>query len=481
MYFENRTDEKDIDKILVDMLITNLGRNKQISVVSGQRLYDILKSLGKQDAAVVDRSTATEAAKQAGVKTMLLGSIWNVGGKLNVTGQLLDVESGAVINSDRLEASKAEEVFAVADRLTEKVGEWLRESPAAAFKIADATTDSYEAYRLYEQGMRHSYRFEHAEALECFRQAIRLDSTFAMAHFRLSRNLGWGALMSALPSKNLFLAREAIARAERHAGNLSDRDRGMIEGYATALRRDYDGAKKKWEALLLRFPEDKELLFASAVGSMIKGEQNEAIRSFEKAIEVDRSFSDAYNLLGYAYCTIGEYDKAIATIRTYIALIPDAENGYDSGCEVHMMAGRFDDAMKIAEEGLKHAPDWHASYDRQGQILLLKGEPDKAREKFTSRGKIEPGYRQTMDLRTSMSFAREGRMTEATILLHQLVERTRNAGEKLSELMARFYLARLLLEGDRLAEALKELEAVKELSREVRTDPANPWPLVCDY
>ena len=74
MYFENKTDEKDLDKILVDMLITNLGRNKAISVVSGQRLFDILKALGKQDATTIDKSTATEVAQRASVKTMLMAS-----------------------------------------------------------------------------------------------------------------------------------------------------------------------------------------------------------------------------------------------------------------------------------------------------------------------------------------------------------------------------------------------------------------------
>ena len=481
MYFENRTDEKDIDKILVDMLITNLGRNKQISVVSGQRLFDILKSLGKQDAAVVDRSTATEAAKLAGVRTMLLGSIWNVGGKLNVTGQLLEVESGEVINSDRLEASKADEVFAIADRLTERVGEWLKESPEAALNIADASTGSYDAYRLYEQGIRHSYRFEQAEARQCFMQAIQLDSTFAMAHYRLARNLGWGVLMSSLPSNNLSLARDAIANAERYGGNLSDRERGMIDGYATVLRRDYGPAQKKWKALLARFPEDKEVLFFCAVANGINREHRESIRNFEKAIEVDRSFSDAYNMLGYAYCTIGDYDKAIATIRTYMALIPDAENGYDSGCEVLMMAGRFDDAMKIAEEGLRRVPTWYYSYDRQAQILLLKGEPDKAREKFALCAKFDPESREAMDRRISLSFAREGRMREATTLLEHMVGQARNAGNALNEMMARFYLARLLQDANRIADALKELETVTVLSRIIRTDPSNPWPLICDY
>jgi tetratricopeptide (TPR) repeat protein/predicted Ser/Thr protein kinase len=481
MYFENRSGEKDLDRVLVDMLITNLGRNKQISVVSGQRLYDILKSLGKEDAATVDKSTATEAAKRAGVKTMLLGNIWNVGGKLNVTGQLLDVESGAVINSDRVEASKADEVFAIADRLTEKVGGWLAGSPGEALRIADATTESYDAYRFYEQGMRHIYRFEHADAWESFMEAIRLDSTFAMAHFRLSLSMGLGTTANLLPGTNLALARDHASKAQQYSGNLAMKEKGLIDVWDASLRRNYNTSEELLNALVRRHPDDKDVLWISALRSLLKGMDEKAAQTFEKAIEIDRSYSDAYNMLGYAYCATGQYEKAIATIRTYMALIPDTWNAYDSGWEIHTMAGKFDEALKIAEEGLKRVPDWYGSYYRQGETYLLMDEPGKAREKFAHVAEVDPSSRELTDRYTAMSFAFEGRSKEALDVLRRQVERVGGGGQRETERTARFYTARLLLEQNRVEDALRELEAVKVISREIRTDPSNPWPLVCDY
>ncbi|HSQ74638.1 MAG TPA: hypothetical protein VLT13_03735, partial [Bacteroidota bacterium] len=79
------------------------------------------------------------------------------------------------------------------------------------------------------------------------------------------------------------------------------------------------------------------------------------------------------------------------------------------------------------------------------------------------------------------SFAREGRMREAATLLEHRAGQARNAGDAFNEMMARFYLARLLQDAKRIADALKELERVTALSKEIRTDPANPWPLICDY
>ena len=63
MYFENRSDEPDLGKILVDMLTTNLSRYEDIDVVSSQRLFDILKITGKQDLEAIDKRVATDVAR----------------------------------------------------------------------------------------------------------------------------------------------------------------------------------------------------------------------------------------------------------------------------------------------------------------------------------------------------------------------------------------------------------------------------------
>jgi len=480
MYFENRTSEKDLDRVLVDMLITNLGRNKLITVVSAQRLFDVLKSLGKEDA-VVDRSTATEAAKLAGARTMLLGSIWEVGGKLSVTGQLLDVGSGAVINSDRVEASKAAEVFVVADRFTEKVNEWLRGTPSEPLRVVDATTASYDAYRSYEQGMRHVYRFEYPEAVKSFTEAVRLDSTFAIAHLRLSVAQGIFQLFNPFPAQSLALARESASRAERYAGSLSEREKGILNAWGAFVRRDYKALERTIEPLRVKFPDDKTILTFSAFSHWAQGERGEFVRAFERVIEIDPSHASAYNQLAYGYCRLGQHEKALAALRTYMALIPDAWNPYDSGCDIYMMAGKFDEALKIAEEGLKRVPSWTESFVRQAEVYTLMHEPEKARQKLSQLAALEPESREYVERRRSISYCFEGRMRESIDLLRSSAERARGKGEKTEELMSRFYLARMLQEENRIDDALKELETAKVLSRDVRPDPSNPWPVRCDY
>ncbi|MBI4810427.1 MAG: protein kinase, partial [Ignavibacteriales bacterium] len=418
MYFDNRSGEQDLDKLLVDMLITNLGRNKEVSVVSGQRLYDILKNFGKQDLTVIDKSTATDVAKQAGVQTMLLGSIWKVGGKFSILAQLLDVESGGVLNSDRVEAAaKAEEILQLADRLTEKVNVWLKVSPSEPLSVSEAMTKSYEAYRFYEKGMQSVYRFEYGDAAEYFAQAIKIDSTFAMAHFRLGMSLTIFQIFNLIPTQDLSRGRVFLEKAKQYAINLPEKDKKFIDATNAFAKRDFKISDALMKELVAEYPQEKEFLVLQSFAAWISDKYDETIRNLEKAIELDRSYADAYNQLAYTYAFIHNYDKAFSAISTYIALIPDAWNPYDSGCEVYEMAGKPYEALKLCEEGLKRVPHWYGSYTRQAYVYLSMGESEKAREKLRLCATLDSTYLTSLNRSVSSTLVFEGRIDEAVTIL----------------------------------------------------------------
>jgi len=156
MYFENRSGEQDLEKNIVALLTTNLSRYDELEVVSSQRLFDILKSIGKKDVEIIDRSVATEIATRAQVKTMLLGNIIKIGNKTRISTELCDVQTGSNIGSEYVESESLEDVFNMVDDLTEKVVSrlGLRSVGTAdqAIKIEDVTTSSYEAYNYFRRG-----------------------------------------------------------------------------------------------------------------------------------------------------------------------------------------------------------------------------------------------------------------------------------------------------------------------------------------
>ncbi|MBF8296082.1 MAG: Tetratricopeptide repeat protein [Bacteroidetes bacterium] len=479
LYFENKTGREDLDKMLVGLLNINLTRNRGLSVVSGQRLYDVLKTLGKQDAASIDKTTATEVAKRAGVRSMLVGTIWNVSGKVTALAELLDVESGSVLNSAHVEVPSADEVFTLADGITEKVNEWFKATPGETLRSSDAATSSYDAFKSYEKGMRHIYRFEYPEAIKSFEEAVRLDSTFALAHLRLGYCRGFPEVMDFFAGRNLELARQSLSRARNYDRNLSERDKRFVQAWEALLGRDFKTFVAVMRELAVEFPQDQEVALSLGLGCEWLGLFDEARVLFEKAIEFDRSYSDAYNFLAYVCAFTGRSDEAISAAKSYTALIPDAWNGYDSECEVYMMLGRYEEALRRADEGLRRFPEHLGFHGRRAQTYFLMGQPEKARAAI--KPWWESGRREAMAGYTSLSYLIEGRIKEATDVLRQAIERSRAKNDRENELQDQFSLAKMFLEQQKFEEAVKLLEIAKSLSEQVFKGEFNPWPVMCDY
>jgi tetratricopeptide (TPR) repeat protein len=59
-----------------------------------------------------------------------------------------------------------------------------------------------------------------------------------------------------------------------------------------------------------------------------------------------------YNILGYAYRQIENYDDAEKTFKKYTELIPDDPNPYDSYAELLMKRGRFDESITNYKKAL---------------------------------------------------------------------------------------------------------------------------------
>jgi tetratricopeptide (TPR) repeat protein len=93
---------------------------------------------------------------------------------------------------------RGSEVFGLVDELTQYVLSDLGLAPGpTAGGIAEVTSGSLEAHRLYTAGLEAHNNLRYADALELYQQAAEIDPSFAMAHFEmwlLGGSLGDGRL-----------------------------------------------------------------------------------------------------------------------------------------------------------------------------------------------------------------------------------------------------------------------------------------------
>ena len=84
----------------------------------------------------------------------------------------------------------------------------------------------------------------YAEAQEAFRRATELDTTFALAYYRLAMTLG--------PAPAL----EAMDHALRHGDRLAEHDRWAVEAAAAYFRGDHTLADQRTRQVLTVRPDD---------------------------------------------------------------------------------------------------------------------------------------------------------------------------------------------------------------------------------
>jgi len=147
MYFENLADPEDTErtgKMVTALLITDLSESEYLEVVSRQRLFDILRALGKDDLKVIDASVASEVAEQAGVKWILTGNVFRTEPSIVLTSDISDAASGKITASQRVTGEPDEDIFAVVDRLSKAIRDDMALPEAAGAEIdrpvADVTT-----------------------------------------------------------------------------------------------------------------------------------------------------------------------------------------------------------------------------------------------------------------------------------------------------------------------------------------------------
>jgi len=381
MYFENLVDREDkqrLGEIVTNLLITGLSESQYMNVVSSQGLYDILKLLGKEGVKVIDKSVASEVARKAGARWMLLGSILQVEPQVVLTSQLVEVKSSKVLAAQRITGEPKEQIFSIVDKLTLKVKKDLS-LPAQAEKeetpkVADVTTHSQEAYRYYLEGMDYFNRYYFTEAEKSFMKALEYDSTFAMAYH-------WLALIKNSGGDNRA-AKELITKAMKYSDKVTEKEKLKIKSLEAYISGNYSQSIKELQKMVERYPDEKVafLRLGQMHANLLKFQ--EAVHYLSKAIQIDPLYKLAYNQLAYTYNEMGDFDKSIWAINKYIELAPDEPNPYDTRADLYAWNGKIDQAIESYKKALEKKPDFYPSQYKLGDMYVFKKDYAKAESCF---------------------------------------------------------------------------------------------------
>ena len=378
MYFKNFVDQEDprrLGEIVTNLLITDLSEEASLEVVSDQRLYDILKLQGKEGTKVIDKSTATEVAMHAGVKWMLLGSILQEA-PFVMTSQLVDVQSGNVVASQRITGGPDDDIFTLVDQLSDEIKQDMSlptAAPAADISVASVTTSSPEAYMHYLEGVEAMNKYYGDEARAALLAAVDIDSTFAMAYLKLSS----GGVEGSHEEKKAW-----IDKAVKYIDHASTKEQHYIRSRKALFNGEDDAAIAELEDLIKTHPDEKDA--CKALGDIYRGngDSQTAIEKYRAAIAIDPLDKTSYNILAYMYHDAGDLDNYVWAIYQYISIAPDEANPYDTRGDLYAFSGKPAKALKSYEKALDRKADYMPSIRKAGMMNMFLGNYTEAERRY---------------------------------------------------------------------------------------------------
>jgi len=321
------------------------------------------------------------------------------------------------------------------------------------------TTGSAKAKKEFAIGQALADKLLIQDSIQHFDKALALDPNFALAELNRAN--------TSPTAKEFF---EHLKKAVALAENASPGEKLLILATEAGANGNVAKQKEYLEQLVTDYPNDERAQFN--LGGYHFGQQEfpQAIEHYRKATELNPGFSNAFNLLGYAYRQSEDYASAEQAFKKYIVLIPKDPNPYDSYAELLLKMGRFEESIKQYQKALAVEPNFINSHFGIAANLMYQGKAALAAAELQ---KITLKARSDAERRTAM-FGRTVVYTDSGDWKKALAEVDQQyaLGEKTGDVPAR--VGDLQLKGNILLEMGRYQEASESFASAVQmTDDSN--------
>jgi adenylate cyclase len=346
---------------MVEDLITALSRFRSLFVIARNSSFTYK---GK----AID---IKQIGRELGVRYVLEGSVRKAGGRVRITGQLIDVTTGTHLWADRFDGA-LEDSFDLQDKVTQQViGAIAPELDRAETERArrrpsgniDAVTEVY-------RGLPHVHWPTGPEnndaALQHFRNAIALDPTYSPAYGGAAMCLMWRRV-NKWPRDDAEDAAQLLRFAERVKElNTDDGFTLSVLGFSLVVCEvDYEVGIDMVDRAIRSNPNFGPTYKARGFLRVWDGGADTAIADFEQSMRFSPRDPFSYSsMIGMAFghYNAGRYaeaanwaDKAIPAFPPYF--IP----GLQTAIMIYVGAGRIEDAQRVMADCLRMMPHWRRS------------------------------------------------------------------------------------------------------------------------
>jgi adenylate cyclase len=344
--FQNMSGDPDQEYFadgMVEEIITALSRIRWLFVIARNSSFTY-----KGQAVDIK-----QVGHELGVRYVLEGSVRRAGGRVRITAQLIEAETGAHLWADRFDGA-LDDVFELQDRVAISVAGVIEPTLQAAEirRSAERPTNDITAYDLCLRALALAFSWERdaiIRALDLLEQAIERDPRYGSAlieaasrHYEMHVN-GWSDNPELSRRKGIELARRALQAAGDDPNVLSKA--AYVLGY---------------------FGEEIDI----------------AIGLLDRSLELNPSSARGWQWSGWLRLYSGQPDLAIKHFENSLRLNPREQRANPfMGIGVgHFFARRFEEARATLLRSLQEKPNWVPTHRFLASCYAHMGRLDEAQE-----------------------------------------------------------------------------------------------------
>jgi len=301
-----------------DEILTNLSRIADLKVIGRISVMQYKSGIARD---------LREIGHQLGVANVVEGSVQRSGNRVRVNAQLVDARSHRQLWGQTYDRDLAD-VFAIQSEIAKTIASQLqaRLSSREESAINRPPTSNITAFELYAQAknvlaIRNS-RENLLQAANLLNQSVAHDPSFFQAYCQLAHThdriyfLGYDHT----PSR-LALAEAAIETAFRLRPDAGEaqlaRAQNLYRGYL-----EYDAALAELEVAGQTLPNNAGVFELKGYIQRRQGKQEEAVRSLERAIELDPRNIFTLQQIGLSYHHLRRYAEEKSVLDRALAIEP---------------------------------------------------------------------------------------------------------------------------------------------------------------
>ncbi|MFN2453111.1 MAG: tetratricopeptide repeat protein [Pyrinomonadaceae bacterium] len=362
-----RPSRKAIDSIAVLPLVNN-STDPNMEYLSDGITESIINALSQlPKLRVVARSTVfrykghevnpREVGQQLGVRAVLTGRVRQIGDKMEIGAELIDVTNDAHLWGEHYRR-KPSDIFELQEEIAKEILENLRLKLRGGEKkrLTKRHTDNTAAYHLYLKALFY-WNKRTPDGLEAaigyFQEALTIDPSYALAYAGLAHCYTLLTSISGTPSM------EAYPKAKAAAMKALLIDEALAEAYVPLAYLkfindwDYAGAETEYQRAIELNPNYATARHYYSIFLVYMARFDEALDQYKIALQLDPLSLPISSSLAWALYSARRYDEAIEQCKLTLRVDPNFARTHLYLGEIYVQKGIYDEAIAefyMAEE-----------------------------------------------------------------------------------------------------------------------------------